>query len=137
MLSGGYLSDWYQVPSKGYPNPGWICPCGQDRMGTHSQDRVGTPARTGWGTPSQERMGYPLARTGVSQDRRGYPLGQVRMGNNHPPTSQPGLGYPGQNSRASTCYAAGGTPLVFAQEDCLVLCRLSSLQHCSSVYCFE
>ena len=27
---------------------------------------------------------------------------------------------PGQNSRTRTCYAAGGMPLAFTQEDCLV-----------------
>ena len=51
-------------------------------------------ARTGWVPqpgqdgvlPARKGMGYPLARTGVSQDRMGYPLGQVRMGNNHPPS---------------------------------------------------
>ena len=35
-----------------------------------------------------------------------------------------GLGYhplPGQNSRASTCYAVGGMFLAFTQEKCLVL----------------
>ena len=51
------------------------------------------------GTP-QPGLGYPLAGTGA------------------PPPAQLELGYPpwGQNSRASTCYAAGSMPLAFTQD---------------------
>ena len=52
-------------------------------------------------------LGYPLARSEcgtLSQD----------WGTSPPPSP------PGQNSRASTYYAAGGMPLAFTREDCLV-----------------
>ena len=51
--------------------------------------------------PQQDRTGVPSDRTGL-----GYPP--------PPPPRQK------QNSRASTCYAAGGTPLGVTQEDFLV-----------------
>ena len=51
--------------------------------------------------------GYPIPDMGVSQ----VPPGQDWMGYPHPR----------QNSRRSTCYAAGVMPLASMQEDCLVL----------------
>ena len=83
------------------------------------------PASEGWGRYciyrflSAHPRGYPsprfFPRSLVPGSFLGYPIpGQVRMG------------YPlplGQNSRASTCYAAGGVPLAFTQDNffCSVL----------------
>ena len=73
----------------------------------------------GGGTPSQVWSG------GVPPDQvwMGYPPGP---GTGSPPP-RPGTGYPPpdqvwirQSSTASTCYAAGGVPLAFTQEDFLV-----------------
>ena len=93
--------------------------------GTPSQVWVGgTLARSGWwgDTPSQVWVGG----TQPGLDGGGYP-GQVWMVG----VPQPGLdggGYPGyppppirQSSIVSTCYAAGGMPLAFTQEDFLVV----------------
>ena len=85
-------------PFRGYPSPGqgWGYPSpswGYPRIGV-------PPARTG--------LGYPLATTGL-----GYPHGQDRTGVPLP--------LPGQNSRASTCYAACGMPLAFTWKDFLVV----------------
>ena len=64
-------------------------------------------------TPVKARWGTPPVRTGW-----GYPLGwdwtPIRTGWGFLPP-------PRQSSIASTCYAAGGVPLVFTQEDFLVL----------------
>ena len=58
--------------------------------------------------PSPAKSQSPVT-AGGSSPGQGYP--------------QPGLGYPSlrQNSRASTCYAAGSVPLAVTQEDFLVL----------------
>ena len=65
--------------------------------------------------------GYPSPRWGV-------PRTGVFPGQDWDTPSQPGLGYPSprHNSRASTCYAAGGMPLAFAQEDFLVINKKDS-----------
>ena len=63
------------------------------------------PVRTGWSTPPSRLDGVP------PQDWLGYP-----------PSGLDG-GIPSvrrQRSRVSTCYAAGGMPLAFTQEDFLV-----------------
>ena len=75
--------------------------------------------------PSQVRTGYPY------QDWMGVP--PLRLDGGTPPPNldwvppiRAGWGYPPpplprrQSSRASTCYAAGGMPLAFTQEDFLV-----------------
>ena len=57
----------------------------------------------GYPSPSQEvpqDRGTPLARTGL-----GYLPARTGLG--PPPPFRTGLGYPGQDSRASICYAAG------------------------------
>ena len=81
-----------QVLSGGYPSPGW----GGGNMNRFSP----APSRSGWG------LGTPRP----VQDA--IPPVQVRMGYRRPP---------GQNSRASICYAACGMPLEFTQDDFLVL----------------
>ena len=91
--------------------------------GTPSQ-RGGTLARSG-GTPSQVcRGGVPHLRSEVG----GYPisgLGGVPQSGldggypGYPPTLRWGTP-PRQISIASTCYAVGGMPLAFTQEDFLV-----------------
>ena len=101
----GQSSDWSQVPSQGYSSP---------RQGVpHPGMRMGCP-------PNQVRMGYPGQDWGttLSWVRMGYPpLARTRA----PPQARSVWGTPrGQNSRASTCYTAGGMLLAFTQEECLV-----------------
>ena len=77
----------------------------------------GTPARSGWwGYPSQVWMvgGGTPARSGWW----GYPS-QVWTWRGIPLTMT-GWGTPPPTNIASTCYAAGGIPLAFTQEDFLV-----------------
>ena len=82
------------VPGMGYPpDLGW---------GTPLDLGCGTPPDLGWGTPPDIRWGTPLDL------RWGTPL-DLRWGT--PPR---------QISIASTCYAAGGMPLAFTQEDFIV-----------------
>ena len=84
--------------SGGYPIPGLA------RGGTPSQVWLG-----GWGTPGQTWDGVPPG------PGTGYP---PDMGWGTPPG--PEMRYPPrQISIASTCYTAGGMPLVFMQEDFL------------------
>ena len=89
--------DWMGVPpigtGWGYPLPGMDVgtPIGTGWGKSHQDWIVGTP-RTGWGTPTPIGTGW------------GYPF-PVRR----------------QSSRASNCYAAGGVPVAFTQEDFLVL----------------
>ena len=74
--------------------------------------------RSGWGVPhprSGQGGGVPRVlphhQDGVPPiSRMGYPPVQVRIGG----------GYLNWNSMACTCYAAGGMPLAFTQEEFLV-----------------
>ena len=90
-------------------------------LSVHTLGVLGYPppsARTGLGyPPARTGLGYPPARSGWGTP----PPGQVRTG--VPPLARSGWSTfpaPRQNSRASTCYAAGGMPLAFTQEDSLV-----------------
>ena len=77
---------------------------------------------SGWreypGVPSaQDWMGYP------HQYLMWYPPVQDWMGVHPPPHIKDWMGYPfpsRDSSIVSTCYAAGGMPLAFTQEDFLV-----------------
>ena len=90
-MMGGYPGTPY--PGMGYPpDMGWGTPRSWD----------GVPTGLGMGYPPGPGMGYP-PRHGM-----GYPP-DLRWGN--PPR---------QISIVSTCYAAGGMPLAFTQEDFLV-----------------
>ena len=101
-VSGSFPGYWSQVLSRwgtpvlaegGYPSPSW---------GMGGTPVGGTPwPGQDWGTPppSQVRMGYPLARIGT-----GTPPHPSQGG--YPPL-------PSQDSRASTCYPAGGMPCWF------------------------
>ena len=105
--------------------PGQVWMWGDTRVPPYQQDWMGYPpppgldgyvpptTRTGWvRTPHhQDWMGYPLARSGWW----GYvppPPGLDGVPPHTPPIRQ--------SSIASTCYAAGGMPLAFTQEDFLV-----------------
>ena len=104
--------------------------------GTPSQVWEGYPIQS-WpeGTPSQVQvrgiLGYPQpGMDGVppSQNWMGYPtpcqewMGSPQPGLDGVPPGQNWMGYPPiRQSIASTCYAAGGMPLAFTQEDFLVL----------------
>ena len=79
---------------------------------------LGYSPTLGWGTPSTIKTWL------------GYPPPDLGWGT--PPTIKTWLGYPpppthplDSSSIASTCYAAGGMPLAFTQEDFLVLFEYS------------
>ena len=74
-------------------------------------------------------LGYPPFRTGLgspSQDRTAVPPPPTKTELGYPPPLQSGqdwgtnLPTPGQDSRMSTCYAAGGMPLAVTQGDFLI-----------------
>ena len=98
----------------GYPIPGLVrggtpsqvWPGGVSGVPPHDQVWMGYPPDLGWGTP-RTWNGVP------PRPEMGYP---PEPGMGYPP--RPGMGYP--PSIASTCYAAGGMPLAFTQEDFLV-----------------
>ena len=78
--------------------------------------------RSRWGagvTPSQVRMGGTPSQVRMG---RGYPfLGQDRGGTQSKVRAGRGGGVsPNWNSIVCTCYAAGGMPLAFTQEDFLI-----------------
>ena len=100
----------------------------------------GTPARSGClgggEYPSQVWMvggGVPQPGLDGGGDP-GYPLGQVWMmgGTPHPTMTGWGTPLPPPTSIGSTCYAVGGMPLAFTQEDFLVKfkCFLESTVRC-------
>ena len=107
-LDGVPHPDLGQGGYPGYPHPrldvvplfrtGWDTPYQQNGI-PPVQDWMGSPCPGLDGIPPISRMGYPPSQTGWGTPH------QV------PPTI----------SKASTCYAAGGVPLAFTQEDFLVL----------------
>ena len=125
------------LPDRGTPSflMGVAC---WDWMGYHLRNRWGytpvrtgrrypTPIGTGWGYPLSELVGDtppPLELDGGTpcQDwigvaptiGTGSPIGTGWGYSSSPPPIRK------QSSRASTCYAAGGMPFVFTQEDFLV-----------------
>ena len=91
----GVSQSWPGRSTSGWATP-WLgqdgVPCSQDRTGVPPASHI-PPASTGWGTPlARSEWGGPLP----------------------PPLLR------GQNSRATTCYAACSMPLAFTQEDFLV-----------------
>ena len=107
-MTGGYIFSLSTLAGGGYPISG---------LG-----RGGTPSQVG-GVPSPRSGGYPVPGLGgyLVPGPGGYPV----PGPGGYPI--PGLGGtpgtpPRQSSTASTCYAAGGVPLAFTQEDFLVFC---------------
>ena len=144
-VAGSFPGHWSHVLSGGYPSPrffprslipGPFFGVPQSWPGGVPQDDIPPP-------PGQVRMGHPSPRFfprslipgpffGVSQSWPGGvpqddipPPNHFRMGHPPPPRSQVRMGYsppppPGQSSRTSTCYAAGGMPLAFTQENLLV-----------------
>ena len=66
------------------------------------------PTMTGWGTPHHDWLRYPPIMTGLGT----LPPLPWLDGGNPPPTTTTNI--------VSTCYAAGGMPLAFTQEDFLV-----------------
>ena len=101
-VPGSFQGHWSQVLSRAVPQSQVL------------SQVTGPRSFLGGGVP-QSWQGYPLVRMGYPP-----PPGQVRMGYSRgqdcpPPPPQ------GQNNRACTCYAAGGMPLAFTQEDCLFI----------------
>ena len=84
--------------------------------------RSGVPNLRLGGTPSQVG-GVPHLRLGGTW---GTPLPRPEMGYPPPPDLRWGIFPIAQSSIASTCYTAGGVPLAFTQEDCLVLLCVNS-----------
>ena len=153
--------DWGGVPQPRsglgkvpHPRSGWGVPIpGLDRGSMSSQVCMGDTSISGldpsqvWtgGAPSQVWMGVPHPRSGqgmgVPHPRSalnlGYPPGQDWMGYPPPGPGLDGVPPPKPSDRAaleSTCYAAGGMPLAFTQEDFLVLgditiCIFSCFRH--------
>ena len=115
---GGTLSGQWgrgypiQLMERGVPHPSWWVPPSQVQTG-------GTPSQSRWG-----RYPPPPSRSGPRSGWEGS-LEESRTGWGIPPcpgldgTPPPPVGR--QSSIARTCYAAGGMPLVFTQEDIFVL----------------
>ena len=112
-------------------------------------DRVPPPSGLDMAPPGQDWMGYPLSRTGWGTPhnpglvgvtpppfRTGWGTPCPGLDGVPPPASRTGCGTPcprldgvtplptpprrRQSSIESTCYTAGGMPLAFTQEECLV-----------------
>ena len=132
--TGGNLSSWWGIPwGTSSIGTGWRTPC-QDWMGVSHLLGLdgGTPIGTGWGYPYWDWMGYPMSQMGcpppirsgwgtLHQDWRaggGYPH-QDRMEFLPPCWNWMGLPPPIRrlSSKVSNCYAVGGMPLAFTQED--------------------
>ena len=82
------------------------------------------PLAAGWGTSPIRKMGYPPVQVpgqdwGYHQQDRVPPSAAWGSPPGPGPRSGQG-GTPSWNRMACTCYAAGGTPLAFTQEDFLV-----------------
>ena len=93
-----------------------VCP----QLGMHLSPRsfpyslVPGHFKRGYPSPRSFRWSLVLTRGGEGVPHRelGYPPPLAGTGVPPPPRRQ--------NSRASTCYVVGGTPLAVTQEDCLV-----------------
>ena len=105
---GGTLAKSGGTPARfgGYPIPG---------LGV-THPRVGVP-QPGLG-------GYPISGLGGTLTRSGWGVPR------YPPTLRWDTPPPRQISIASTCYAAGGMPLAFTQEDFLVY-NFKSAEQCN------
>ena len=126
-----------QVQTGGTPSQVWM---GRYTIlltgGTPSKIRTG---RVPHGTPS--RMGYPLSRPDWMEYPLSIPGGYPGVPHHprldgvppwskigwHTPLSRPwtGWGVPQGIGKVSTCYAGGGVPLAFMQEDFLVYFKFS------------
>ena len=135
-IAGGYPIRGPDRAGGGYPIPGlagWGYPIpGLDRVGTLSCWQGGTPSQV-WMRIShpKSRWGHPIPVLDGGtpslhpiQDWMGYPHPLL---DGLPLPSMTGWGatippaHFGQNSKASTCCAAGGVPLAFMQEDFIVV----------------
>ena len=104
---------WYPHLANGrVPPSGWW-----EGVTKGTPSGLDAPIKTGWGYPIDIGLEYP------------YP--SLQSGLDGVPPVRTGWGTPSpvrrQSSKASTCYAVGGMPLAFTQEDFLVsCCSLSS-----------
>ena len=119
-----------QVQTEGTPHPSQVP--GLDG-GTLGYLLSRSHPRSGWGVPPvQTWEGYPISWMGAapfqvrSHVRIGVPPSRTGWGTPHP-WSRTGWGTPlpirRQVSIVSTCYVAGGMPLMFTQEDFLVILK--------------
>ena len=117
---GGYpILDLGGTPSqvRGTPSQVWRVYCPRSG-GVHHPRSGGTPSQV-WGGPHLRGVPHPsLGGTwGTPPTRSGWGTPLTRSGCGNPPPNQVWIR---QSSIASTCYAAGGVPLAFTQEDFLV-----------------
>ena len=75
-------------------------------------DGGGEPTSSWWGIPTFQLTGVPIS------GRYPFSQGKYPQPGRFPPTSTARVG---TSTTASTCYAAGGMPLAFTQEDFLVV----------------
>ena len=135
LMVGGTPSQVWMVG--GYPIPGVMV---GEVPNSRSDGGGGTPSQVWWlGVP-----GVSPWLDGVPQPGRNgggtlwYPPTMTGWGNPHPHIHHDWMGYPHHDwigyhpppSIASTCYAVGGMPLVFTQEDFLVKDKIIPLQCC-------
>ena len=134
-LGWGPSQTWDVVPSHpprpgmGYPpDLGWGTPHTWDGV----PPRPGTwylpiPPDLGWGTPPDLGWGTPQPGMGSLQDLGHGTFPSPQTWDGVPLLTwdgvplRPGMGYPPNWDIVSTCYAAGSMPLVFMQEDFLVI----------------
>ena len=115
-MTGGYIFSLCVSPHGGVPHPadggGGVPPSAVQAGGTPSSYQGGTPSSWWGGVPPYQVQvgGYPIQLIWV-----GYPIQLMGGG-----TLAGGTPPPHQSSIACTCYAAGGMPLAFTQEDFLV-----------------
>ena len=104
---------WYPItdPGRGYPSQV------QPKGGGFPIQVMGIPhPRSGWQIP------HSRSGSGINTPPPPRPRSRTGSGTPPPPQAQDWMGYPPlpirrQSSIASTCYAAGGMPLAFMQED--------------------
>ena len=123
--AGGYPTSGNPPSDLAGSTPPWVPPCWIWQGGTPlpgGYPTLGTPIRPGWGGTSCQRvphLGYPPGR---GYPCRGPPHLRYTPHQTLPGGIPPaGGGYPTSGNRWSTWYAAVGMPLVFTQEDFLVL----------------
>ena len=138
LLTGGGGGTLSQVWTGGYPIPGMDGGVSypRSRWGGGTPSQVWTRGGRGVPYPADGKVSPSKIRTGgTPQSKTGWVLPNPRLdgvppsrtGWGTPPPSKTGWGTPPPVSKASTCYASGGVPLAFTQEDFLVLCSIYQL----------
>ena len=127
MREGNIFSLFVSPHPRGYPSP-WFFPRSlvPGPFWEHSSPRLFPRSLVPGpfhGVPQSWPGRYPSPGWGYPQPGQdGIPPPPVRLGWDTPPPARSRWGTPppphkGQNSRVSTCYAAGSMPLAFTQKD--------------------